>query len=192
MSRSCTLAESSVFSIRCSVRRGAGFLGYFKPPQPLASPAVGGPCSTRRWPAAFTLIELLVVVAIIAILAGLTLSTLGYVNRKGAESRARSEVAALAAAIDSFYIDYSAYPASNNLYRELTGQTNFANAVNLNGKVYFEPTPSITGTNGNTPIFQDPWGAAYNYTTNPVNNVGFYDLWTSNNVPKDPAQWIRN
>ena len=37
-----------------------------------------------------SLIELLVVVAIIAILAGLTLSTLGYVNRKGAESRARS------------------------------------------------------------------------------------------------------
>ena len=102
MSRSCTLAESSVFSIRCSVRRGAGFLGYFKPPQPLASPAVGGPCSTRRWPAAFTLIELLVVIAIIAVLAGLTLSTLGYVNKKGAESRAQSDVAALSAAIESF------------------------------------------------------------------------------------------
>jgi prepilin-type N-terminal cleavage/methylation domain-containing protein len=165
-------------------------------PRPLANPLVAGsmrhaPCSTQSRRAAFTLIELLVVVAIIAILAGLTLSTLGYVNRKGAESRARSEVAALSAAIDSFYIDYSAYPASNNLYRELTGQTN-ANALNTSGKVYFEPTPSITGSNGNTPIFQDPWGAAYNYTTNPVNNVGFYDLWTSNNVPKDPAQWIRN
>jgi hypothetical protein len=97
----------------------------------------------------------------------------------------------LSAAIDSFYIDYSAYPASNTLYLELTGQTS-ANTLNKNGKVYFEPTPSITGSNGNTPIFQDPWGAAYNYTTNPVNNVGFYDLWTSNNVPKDPAQWIRN
>ena len=196
MSRSYPLAKFSVFSVPSTARNCARFPGYLTPPRTLANPLVAGsmhhaPRSAQRWRAAFTLIELLVVVAIIAILAGLTLSTLGYVNRKGAESRARSEVAALAAAIDSFYIDYSAYPASNNLYRELTGQTN-ANALNKSGKVYFEPTPSITGSNGNTPIFQDPWGAAYNYTTNPVNNVGFYDLWTSNNVPKDPAQWIRN
>lgn len=165
-------------------------------PRPLANPLVTGtmhhvPRPMHRLRAAFTLIELLVVVAIIAILAGLTLSTLGYVNRKGAESRAQAEVVALSVAIDSFYADYSAYPASKNLYRELTGQTNFANAINVNGKVYFEPTPSITGTNGSTPIFQDPWGAAYNYTTNPVNNVGFYDLWSTAGGANS-NNWIRN
>ena len=37
---------------------------------------------------AFTLIELLVVISIIIILAGLILSTVGYVQKKGARSRA--------------------------------------------------------------------------------------------------------
>ncbi len=162
-------------------------------PRPLANPLVASsmhhaPRAARSVRGAFTLIELLVVVAIIAILAGLALSTLGYVNKKGAESRARAEVAALSAAIDSYKLELGIFPSNQAvLYRELVG----SGTLNSN-KVYFEPTPSITGSNGNTPIFQDPWGAAYNYTTNPVNNIGFFDLWTSNNAPKDPANWIRN
>ena len=51
--------------------------------------------------AGFTLVELLATIAVIVVVAGLTLGTLGYVNRKGAEGRAKAEVAALAAAIDS-------------------------------------------------------------------------------------------
>ena len=45
---------------------------------------------------AFTLIELLVVIAIIGILAGLLLNTAGYIQRKGAMSRAEAEIAAFA------------------------------------------------------------------------------------------------
>ena len=86
-------------------------------PRPLANPLVAGsmhhaPRSMHRLRGAFTLIELLVVIAIIAILAGLTLSTLGYVNKKGAESRAQSEVAALSAAIESFKLDNGFYPTN--------------------------------------------------------------------------------
>jgi type II secretion system protein G len=128
--------------------------------------------STPR--AGFTLIESLVVIAIIAILAGLNPSTMGYVNRKGAESRARAEVAALSAAIDSYKLDFGGYPASNNLYQELTGQ----GPVNTN-KVYFEPTPGITGTNAGAAIFIDPWGVFYNCETNATVNVGFFDLWST-------------
>jgi len=193
MKRSFFLAGFSVFSVQCSAWNGAGFPGYFTRPRPLASPLVAG--SPHRAPrslpcrrAAFTLIELLVVIAIIAILAALTLSTLGYVNRKGAESRARAEVAALSAAIDSYKLDLGAYPAQTNLYRELVG----SGTLNSN-KVYFEPTPNMV-TNMATGPFMDPWGSQYQYLTGAqaTNNIGFFDLWTSNNAPKDPANWIRN
>jgi general secretion pathway protein G len=138
---------------------------------------------------AFTLIELLVVVCIVAILAGLVLSTLGYVNKKGAASRAHSEVAALSAAIDNYKIDYGSYPSSNNLYTELTA----GGPVNTN-KVYFEPTPSMVNTNSATRSFQDPYGNSYNYETNATRNVGFFDLWC---VPagadaNNPADFIHN
>lgn len=140
---------------------------------------------------AFTLIELLVVIAIIAILAGLTLSTLGYVNRKGAESRARAEVAALSAAIENYKIDFGAYPSNQAvLYRELTGQS--TNNVNTT-KVYFEPTPNITTNTTNGP-FIDPWGTEYQYRTNATVNVGFFDLWSyaGNSNSANSNNWIRN
>ncbi len=135
----------------------------------------------------FTLLELMATVAIIAIVAGLALGTLGYVNRKSAESRAKSEVAAISAAIDSYKLDFGSYPASTNLFQELTGQ----GAVNKS-KVFIEPTPSMT-TNMTSGPFLDPWGTPYQYSTNAgIINVGFFDLWTSNNAPQDASQWIRN
>jgi general secretion pathway protein G len=140
--------------------------------------------STPR--AGFTLIELLVVIAIIAILAGLTLSTLGYVNKKGAESRARAEVAALSAAIDSYKLEFGIYPTNVTvLYKELVGQ----GTVNSN-KVFFEPTPQMA-TNS---MFVDPWGMNYAYETNAKYNTGFFDLWSyaGNSNSANSNNWIRN
>ena len=132
--------------------------------------------------------ELMAVVAIIAIIASLTLGTLGYVNRKGAESRAKSEVAAISAAIDSYKLDFGSYPPANTttLYRELTGQ----GTVN-NSKVFIEPTPSMV-TNTNSGPFLDPWGTPYNYRNPGTDNVGFFDLWTTAGGKTDQTQWIRN
>ncbi len=59
---------------------------------------------------AFTLIELLVVIAIIIVLAGLILSTMGYVRKKGARSRAETEIAAMSAALESYKADNAVYP----------------------------------------------------------------------------------
>lgn len=138
--------------------------------------------------AGFTIIELLVVVAIIAILAGLTLSTLGYVNRKGAESRARTEVAALAAAIESYRLECGAYPAADNLYTELTA----AGPLNTN-KVYFEPPPGMVNTNSNPRVFVDPYGSTYNYEPdNPTRNIGSFDLYCVPPAAESEKDWIHN
>jgi type II secretory pathway pseudopilin PulG len=59
---------------------------------------------------AFTLIELIVVIAIIIILAGLILSTVGYVQKKGSRSRAETEIAAVSAACESYKADNGVYP----------------------------------------------------------------------------------
>jgi general secretion pathway protein G len=133
--------------------------------------------------------ELMAVVAIIAIIASLTLGTLGYVNRKGAESRAKSEVAAISAAIDSYKLDFGSYPPANTttLYRELTGQ----GTVN-NSKVFIEPTPGMVLTNGGVVSFADPWGTPYNYRNPGTDNIGFFDLWTTAGGKTDTTQWIRN
>jgi type II secretion system protein G len=62
----------------------------------------------------FTLIELLVVIAIIIILAALILSTVGYVQKKGARSRAEAEIAAMSAALESYKADNGIYPTDVN------------------------------------------------------------------------------
>src|SRR5437879_10217723 len=62
---------------------------------------------------AFTLIELIVVVGLILILTGLVLSTVGYARKKGARARAETEIAAMAAALESYKADNAAYPRNS-------------------------------------------------------------------------------
>jgi general secretion pathway protein G len=145
------------------------------------SPSLGSCHFRPRRARAFTLIELLVVVAIIAILAGLALSTLGYVNKKGAESRAQSEVAALSAAIESFKLDNGFYPSSAALL-----YTNLCPPA-AGARVYFEPTPQMLATNGGVVQFADPWGAAYGYS----NFTNYFELWSTAGGANS-NNWIRN
>src|SRR5882762_5433671 len=63
---------------------------------------------------AFTIIELLVVIGIIIILASLILSTVGYVQKKGARARAEAEIAAISAALESYRADNGIYPTDSN------------------------------------------------------------------------------
>jgi type II secretory pathway pseudopilin PulG len=66
--------------------------------------------SSFRARGAFTLIELIVVIAIIIVLAGLILSIVGYVQKKGSRSRAETEIAAMSAACESYKADNGIYP----------------------------------------------------------------------------------
>lgn len=144
------------------------------------------PLPSVRPHAAFTLIELLVVVALIAILAGLTLGTLGYVQGKGARSRAEAEVAALSLAIESYRIDNGSYPLMDNpTSTSLTSAVTTSNLyaalcpTNPGAKVYFEPTPNMVTNNR----FVDPWGTTYFYRTNTngnvLVNVGSFDVFST-------------
>ena len=172
MKRSSLLAQSSVFSRQTSAYESTAC----RYPTPRHSPHA--PRHDVRRADAFTLIELLVVVAIIAILAALTLSTLGYVNKKSAISRAQAEVAALSSAIERYKLDAGSYPSSAAvLFTNLCGGS----------RVYFEPTPSMVGTNAGVVQFNDPWGTAYGYS----NLTTYFELWSTAGGAAS-NNWIRN
>src|SRR5436309_14713676 len=79
---------------------------------------------------AFTLIELVVVFALILVLSGLVLSTVGYVRKKAARARAETEIAAMSAACESYKADNGTYP------RDPTANTA---TDSLNARTMFDP-----------------------------------------------------
>ena len=85
----------------------------------------------------FTLIELLVVISIIAILASLTIATIGYATNKAARDRTKSEINALSVALESYKIDNGDYPRSTN-----TDALNARSAPQLAIQNSVVPTPS--------------------------------------------------
>ena len=155
--------------------------------------------SVRR---AFTLIELIVVIAIIIILAGLVLSTVGYVQKKGARSRAETEIAAMSAACESYKADNGIYPrnsatdnlnaqtsgdpssyqtASQYLYGELSGDRNFNYVIDPSeqgNRSYFafkSSPPSVDGTSNSGML-------SITRTTDPITGVVSYTV----NYIRDP------
>jgi type II secretory pathway pseudopilin PulG len=157
--------------------------------------------SSSRSKGSFTVIELLVVIAIIIILAGLILSTVGYVQKKGARSRAEAEIAAMSAALESYKADNGIYPrdatttdtldpaaninwtnyasASLYLYKQLSGDTNATRQPVAGTKTYFAFKPnqlSPTDQTQNVTAIRDPFGNSYGYSTakaaNPSGTLG--------------------
>ena len=89
---------------------------------------------TRR---AFTLIEILMVIAIIGIIAGLTIGALKHVNiaKKRAVVSAMRE--SLSGAIDSYHAAYGAYPPDNfNL--SLASNSNLFGAIAQTNQLFYE------------------------------------------------------
>jgi prepilin-type N-terminal cleavage/methylation domain-containing protein len=147
----------------------------------------------RRDNVAFTLIELIVVVAIIVILAGLVLSTVGYIQKKAARSRAETEIAAMSAALESYKTDNGVYPRDNTtnqytdtlnaqqnfdatqpiyqhasfyLYTQLSGDSSGNRSPN--GKSYMQFKPNMllpSGGSGTVIAISDSFGNSYGYST---------------------------
>jgi len=147
------------------------------------------PSTTRG----FTLIELLVVIAIIAILAGLVLNTAGYIQKKGASSRAEAEIAALTVALENYKADNGDYPqGSNTSGVDAPSSNNFllSSLMPSTGRVYFEFNKSMTNA-GNV---VDPFGERYGYQyPGDPNRSGtnFFDLFSRCASP-NTNQWKVN
>jgi prepilin-type N-terminal cleavage/methylation domain-containing protein len=170
----------------------------------------------KRRHTAFTLIELIVVVSIIAILAGLVLSTAGYARKKAARARAETEIAALAAACESYKADNGVYPqqasstdmldarlsgspstyqtASLYLYEQLSGDS--IGNRNPTGKSYITFKPNMlfpSDQTQNVQYLQDPFGKSYGYSTIQAatqnTTKGYnptFDLWTTCTLTSSP------
>jgi type II secretion system protein G len=141
----------------------------------------------------FTLLELMIVIAIIAILAGLILSTAGYIQKKGASSRAEAEIAALTVALENFKADNGDYPTGTNVNGlNAPSSNNFllTNLMPSTGKVYFEFSKGMTNA-GNV---VDPFGESYGYQYPGAPNrsgSNFFDLFSRCASP-NTNQWKVN
>jgi type II secretory pathway pseudopilin PulG len=166
---------------------------------------------------AFTLVELLVVIAIIIVLAGLVLSTVGYVQKKGARSRAETEIAAMSAACESYKADNGIYPrdaittdvldaratgdptayeaASLYLYDALFGATSGSRTPNAGARSYFTFKPNqLSPSDQAQPVafIRDPFGNSYGYSTanqaDPATGYNpTFDLWSTSGLTTDPS-----
>jgi prepilin-type N-terminal cleavage/methylation domain-containing protein len=142
----------------------------------------------------FTLIELVVVIAIIVILVGLVLSTVGYVQKNAARSRAGTEIAAMSAACESYKADNGVYPRSGatdgldpttsnianyktpsrDMYGLISGDGTFDGTPDAGARSYmtFKPNSLVRDDMSNPPslsnpvtAIRDPFGNSYGYST---------------------------
>lgn len=74
----------------------------------------GRPAHSHGATRAFTLIELLTVIALIGILAAITLSVMGGVKERSAINQAKTELAVLATALESYKRQYGDYPQTGS------------------------------------------------------------------------------
>jgi general secretion pathway protein G len=129
---------------------------------------VGGfvvtPHTSRRGAAGFTLIELLVVVAVIAILAGITLAALGGINQKGARDRTKAEIAGIVNALERYKSQNDTYPSA-------------ASGSTLPYAAISAFMPQVVADAGLTNL-TDPFGNAYLYRYPGVRNIATFDVWS--------------
>jgi type II secretory pathway pseudopilin PulG len=178
--------------------------------------------SSFRAAGAFTLIELLTVMAIIIVLAGLIMTTAGYVQKKGYCSRAEAEIAAMSAALENYKADNGIYPRDSvtdafdvstpnmpdynapnlKLYEYLSGDTTHDRIAETKTYFPFKPNQlSPTDQTQQVTAVRDPFGNSYGYSTakaaNPTGAIGYnptFDLWSiGDGAPgTDQSRWIKN
>jgi prepilin-type N-terminal cleavage/methylation domain-containing protein len=156
----------------------------------------------------FTLIELIVVTTVIVILTGLVLSTVGYVQKKGARTRAETEIAAISAACENYKADNGIYPtdasttqlldstasfnpinyqsASFYLYQQLSGDTTGNRQPSRKSYMVFKPNMLLPAPPSTATVIavRDPFGNSYGYSTKMATrgSGGYnptFDLWST-------------
>jgi general secretion pathway protein G len=131
---------------------------------------------------AFTLIELLTVIAIIGILAALTLGAGHYAREKAKNSRARAEIAAMENALEGFKNDHGSYPQRLVGPDDLYSSTNIYNALAAGPKTYMtfrsNQLSVVTIAGQLCTNVLDPFGIPYRYLCPGTNNAVSFDLWS--------------
>ena len=69
----------------------------------------------RGGKAAFTLLEMLAVVTIIVILAGIVVTSMGFITERQNKEKARVQIALLSRALEEYKLDMGTYPATPNI-----------------------------------------------------------------------------
>ena len=161
---------------------------------------------------AFTMVEMLTVMAIIAILAALTLAAGSGMLKKAGRNRASTEIQGMSTGLESYKADNGAYPIENTafqgepypldptpsggayqtsseaLFQALSGITNYATDTLVSGtKSYVSFKSSQIGNPTGPSYVIDPWGNSYGYSTaNPsYNGTNSFDLWSTGGTTKD-------
>ncbi len=154
--------------------------------------------SLRSLKAGFTLLELLVVIAVIVILAALTLRIAGYAIRHAALARAKTEIESLTAALESYKAEHGDYPVGSITAGSTASGDSLLLYTNLSpatGKVYFPFDKHMITIVGNNTNITDPFGERYGYTypgSTARNGTNFFDLWCQAGNATQTNQWIGN
>ena len=117
---------------------------------------------------AFTLLEILTVIAIIAVLASLTIGGMGYYDDKMKYSRTEILIASIEQALEDYKSDNGSYPSGNigNLFNALYGDGTNVYLATLN--------PELKGKQRNVSesepyLIVDAWGKVLRYRHNKNN-----------------------
>jgi len=123
--------------------------------------------------AGFTLIELLVVIAIIAILVGLLISIAGYVQERGANVRAQTEISSISGALNNYKMDNGTYPEGDGKDTSTRQLLDAIYPKDTSMRVYLalesrmldgsKSNKSADAIRNSAKYIVDPWGSNYRY-----------------------------
>lgn len=121
-----------------------------------------------RRPNAFTLVELLVVMGVLALLAGITLGVAHGIRGHRKEQQARSELAALTVALESYRAEYGDYPLATGPGGSAENARILAASLGPaggGGPGFLDRDRFAWDRPGE--ILLDPWGQPYTYQYDP-------------------------
>lgn len=94
---------------------------------------------------------IIAILGLITLLSVLLLFSIGFHSSEPRYSRPQAEIAALAAAFESYHFDFDGYPPEDKIVESLIG-------ANSKNRVYFEIPKAMLGKENQ---LIDPWGTSY-------------------------------
>lgn len=114
----------------------------------------------------FTLIEIMVVVIILGILAATIIPQFARTTQDAKVSRAKADIATLESALERYYLNMNAYPATEEGLKALVEPpVDEAKTKDWRGPYIKE-------------LRLDPWGSPYSYRSPGLHGQKTFDLWS--------------